>query len=98
MFLKCCASICRTNTEDIAAAKYYYTKIFLPIGPNACWKTDAGGLSELSVTPVTTPSTAKNKVRITPVVKIPAIAERFTKGRYVLPFIPESRIYVHLQK
>ena len=81
-------------TEDIAAANITTPKIFLPIGPNACWKTDAGGFSELSVTPVTTtPSTAKNyKVRMTPVVKIPATADRFTKGRYDLPFIPESRI------
>ena len=57
-------------------------------------ETDAGRFSELSVTPVTTtPSTAKNnKVRMTPVVKIPATADRFTKGRYDLPFIPESRI------
>lgn len=47
-------------TEDIAAANITTPKIFLPIGPNACWKTDAGGFSELSVTPVTTtPSTAK---------------------------------------
>lgn len=51
--------------------------MFLPIGPIACSNTEAGGFSELNVTPVTTtPKTAKNsKVRITPVVKIPAIAE-----------------------
>ena len=74
-------------------------KIFLPIGPNACWKTDAGGFSELSVTPVTTtPSTAKTIRCMTPVVKIPATADRFTKGRYDLPFIQNLEFYVHLQK
>ena len=70
-------------TEDIAAAKITTPKIFLPIGPIACSNTDAGGLSELNVTPVTTtPNTAKkSKVLIIPVVKIPAIAERLTNGK-----------------
>ena len=81
-------------TDDIAAAKITTPKIFFPIGPIACSNTDAGGLSAFKVTPVTTtPSTAKNNnVLIIPVVKIPAIAERFTNGKNSLPFIPESSI------
>ena len=64
-------------TDDIAAANNTIPKIFFPIGPIACSKTDAGGFSELSVTPVTTtPNTARNSnVLIIPVVKIPAIAD-----------------------
>ena len=85
-------------TEDIAD-KITTPKIFLPIGPIACSNTDAGGLSELNVTPVTTtPNTAKkSKVLIIPVVKIPAIAERLTNGKILSLSCLNRVVCVHLQ-
>ena len=58
-------------TDDIAAANNTIPKYSFQLVQLWCSKTDAGGFSELSVTPVTTtPNTARNSnVLIIPVVK-----------------------------